>query len=430
MNPPDRGRGAPAGDAGPDGTAGDRRAEPPRRVTFAIASCQYPPGLVEEFIAYASLRRLHGLLAGREPGEPVPARLFLLGDRIYVDATAGLFDPVGQRDLHEGAWDKLEASAAHAALLARRIPVHSLIDDHEIWDNWEPHPDDPYPTPTSPDAFPADPARRENLARLNDGRDAFLRHARAGRARPTPVGDSPLPLWESLRADGLSFFLADTRTERHARNAATICAARIMSEAQFSALLAWLDEQHRADLADPDGGVRPKFVLTPSILLPRKLVLAEAGHPGAALRSDAWDGYPASLHALLAHIARTGIGNVVFLSGDEHLSCVARAELVVAGGAPVVVHSVHASGLHTPYPFANSVAADFAADERFGFATPGDAGSRVECRVATRFARIREGFATIEVVHDACGWSATTRFFEGWNHRPGEAGTVDRIPLF
>ena len=393
----------------------------PRRVAFALASCQYPPGLVEEFVAYASLRRLHGLLLGREPGEPPPARLFMVGDQVYVDATAGLFDPVGRRDVHEGAWDKLEASPAHAALLAHRIPVHALIDDHEIGDNWEPHPDAREPQAVARQA--------QAVAQMVAGRDAFLRHARPGRPRPEPIGDSPLPLWESLRADGLRFFLSDTRTERRPRNAATVATARIMSDAQFGCLLGWLDECHREDLADPAGGARPKFVVSPAIVLPRKLALAEAAHPALALRSDAWDGYPASLHALLEHIARQRIRNVVFLSGDEHLSCVARAELRVGAAPPIVVHSVHASALHAPYPFANAEPTDFAADETFAFdSTQAGAGS-ITCRVTTRFARIREGFATIVVEIDGAQWRAQARFYEGRNHRPGEPGTVDAVPL-
>ena len=70
------------------------------------------------------------------------------------------------------------------------------------------------------------------------------------------------------------------------------------------------------------------------------------------------------MHALLAHIAENEIENVVFLSGDEHLSCVACASVYSESGKGALIHSVHSSALYAPFPFANSVEADLAAAER------------------------------------------------------------------
>ena len=91
-----------------------------------------------------------------------------------------------------------------------------------------------------------------------------------------------------------------------------------------------------------------------------------------ALRSDAWDGYPASLHRLLAGVYERGTNDVVFLSGNEHLSNVARIQISKLDDPGVVLaHSVHSSALYAPYPFANAIEEDFAGTEEFEFSNDG-----------------------------------------------------------
>jgi cholesterol oxidase len=67
-----------------------------------------------------------------------------VGDQVYVDPTAGLYDPAGKDDRYRlpyEAW--LRQQNVRGAL--RRIPSFMLLDDHEIDNNWEPiaDPDDP-----------------------------------------------------------------------------------------------------------------------------------------------------------------------------------------------------------------------------------------------------------------------------------------------
>ena len=64
-------------------------------------------------------------------------------------------------------------------------------------------------------------------------------------------------------------------------------------------------------------------------------------------------GFPASLRRLLEFIAEDDIRNVVFLSGDYHLSLAARMRLT-KGSHTVHVLSVVSSGLYAPFPFANA----------------------------------------------------------------------------
>ena len=90
-----------------------------------------------------------------------------------------------------------------------------------------------------------------------------------------------------------------------------------------------------------------KFIITSSILLPRKLALMNQATDEAS-QSDSWDGYPTSMKWLLDTIVVGGITNTIFLSGDEHLSCVAKITLEKYG-MKAEISSVHASGLYTPY---------------------------------------------------------------------------------
>ena len=84
--------------------------------------------------------------------------------------------------------------------------------------------------------------------------------------------------------------------------------------------------------------------------LPRHLFATDPTTAASALRSDGWEGYPHSLNELLAFIAEQRIRNVVSLSGDAHLSCVATATSQGEDGPPLVVYSIHSSALYAPFP--------------------------------------------------------------------------------
>ncbi len=103
------------------------------------------------------------------------------------------------------------------------------------------------------------------------------------------------------------------------------------------------------------------------MVLPRTLAVRSGG-TAAALRSDAWDGYPLSLHRLLAQVYERGANDVVFLSGDTHRGNVTTIELTREGSdKKVIAHSIHCPALYAPYPFANAVPEDFARVDSFEF---------------------------------------------------------------
>ena len=363
----------------------------PNIVSFAVASCAYPGDLLDRSAhpqknptpgpADASLLRLASRLSSTAK-TPRPSFLLLAGDQIYADATAGLFDPAVLDDTNRNSYQGFFGSRGARAVF-NKLPVYMMLDDHEIFDNWQPVDSDDSP---------------ENQGRLAKGRDQYWKFQRNAGPAPTYL-NAPKVLWAKIEPAGVPVFMADTRSEREWRDAAMFKdssrhdvggfqGSRIFGDSQFHALKSWL-------LAGRDKP-RPSFVLSASMLLPRPLGLTE--EPASALHCDSWAGYPKSLHSLLAFLCDKQINNAVFLSGDAHLSsytsiCVGCEQT----GQAVTLRSIHSSALYAPYPFANAVAEDFACDERFNFTYPEVTGNTYGCCVNTEFPPDGDGFAVITV---------------------------------
>jgi len=387
----------------------------PQATGFLVGSCQYPAGMIDGHIAEASFRRMLALLDAT--GSAAPRTLLLLGDTIYADATAGLFDPVHVDE---------RLSARYRALLAipplrrilRRLRVLAMPDDHEIFDNWE-------PTAAPPRSGTVEDS--EAARALVQSRAAFLAVFGGGDRRSS--ADSPL--WFATRVDGHPMFLLDTRTARSHRHPARIGEATIIDDRQACCLERWL-LAHR----EHDG---PCFIASPSMPLPRRRLPPGApppdevppdAFPADVLRFDAWDGYPRSLHRLLAFIAKHRLQRLVFVSGDEHLSCVARIELETGPGQTVAtLYSVHCSALYAPWPFANSRPEDFAASERFEIREPDIAPAhRYWCRVVeTEFMPMDSGFARIVAERQDGRWMLNCEFLDATQE--GAGAEARRYPL-
>jgi len=377
----------------------------PDRIRFALASCQYPAGILDKVPAAASYERLATMLAQSE-GAPKPEFLILMGDQIYADATAGLFDPTSREERYVRPYERW-LSNEHVQSVLALLPTFMLPDDHEIGDNFE------------RDIDLLAPDRR-----LDDGLRSYLKYQRnsdlsAGRQA-----------WAGKDINGFRFFLADTRTERRARTVETVADAHNMSPAQWEALSAWLHAQAK----QPD---KPCFIVSPSLLLPRRLKPVLPARPmapmerttdhlawqrsPAALRCDAWEGYPASLRRLLATIVRLKLRNLVFLSGDEHISMDTTITIAPwqdedahAGtdntDNTLSIRSIHSSALYAPYPFANSIEAEFEDDgATFDFTDPADVTLRYTCTVRGRYFE-GDGYALVSVDSGPSGWDVQCRF--------------------
>jgi hypothetical protein len=353
---------APAGDG------------PAPRVHLAVASCQYPHGPLDQAPAQASLQRM----AEHADQGRLDLALFL-GDQIYADATAGLVDPTRRDERYEIPHERAQRAPGLRRVLAR-LPSVMLLDDHELVDNWEPCP---------PGADPTAPLWRTRAESLIDGRWGYWKYERMRpQLRHLPLRDLAD---KAFTFKGLPLYLADTRTGRGARSASSSAGvAHILHSSgkpctpgPFEALEAWLC-LHRD---------RPKVVATPSMLLPRRAEVAR--DPSASGRSDAWDGYPASMDRLLDLLMREQIHHTVFLSGDEHHALVCEVTLDppperAGPWEPVKLTSVHSSALYAPLPFANGHPADLSEDS---FVTAG--GTRVSMK--TRYAPPGDGWARVSL---------------------------------
>jgi cholesterol oxidase len=367
---------------------------PHERVTFALGSCLYPNDILNHMpaeddatwgLADASLLKLGQRLGEIDP----PTLLLLAGDQIYADATAGLFDPKLEDSLYRMSQERRgESRGAKAVLQRLDMNVEMMLDDHEIRDNWAPN----------------DPGTTEALRR---GKAEYWLYERAS-PEALPV------LWHKVIHKGLPFFLADARTQREARTATDWRNKAIMQPDQFRKLCKWLAVARFA--------ASPKFVMTASALLPRRLTVGQ--RPASALASDAWEGYPLSLFSLLRFVCDNQIKGLVFLSGDEHVSSVTKAHVTCLDtGTECTLDSIHSSGLFAPYPFANGSPDDFIANDRFEFKVgPRD----YRCEVETKFFP-GDGFVLATAQKTRPGWSLDVKFYNSGGLKPDGNVKLDLI---
>ena len=331
-------------------------SSPPNDYRFALASCQYPAGLIDKPMAEQSMNALackaHTLNF-----------VVFAGDQIYADATAGLVDPVRRDERYDLPYEAALRSEPMRAIM-RKVPVHMMLDDHEMVDNWEPpHPGQIHAT------------KRANRVR-EQGLKAYWKYQRL---EPYARRDPNRPVSYDFAHGGALVYMLDTRSQRQFRPVGQPDSAVLFSSTEMYKLKIWL-LVHKEAL---------KFIVSPAIILPQRLGMLNTNSIDQATRADAWEGYPAQLRMLFEYIVDNDVENTVFLSGDEHLSCVATAELKKNGKTKKIT-SIHASGLYAPFPFANSRPEDFAAVQDIDM-------HPLYCSAKTSFAPAGTAFAKITV---------------------------------
>jgi hypothetical protein len=340
--------------------------------TFAFASCQYPPGMLDRLPALRSFEAIARRFPG---GTELPTRMLLLGDQVYTDATYGLLDPARMDDRYRLPYEQLTCCDGPWARVPqdfRRITCMTP-DDHEIADDWE---------PWAPEATGEQHAR---------GLAAYWRYQRGEETPPPHLWLTQPQPWEAH--EGWRLFMADTRTTREYRSEETLAEATILGRPQTESLEAWLAEAPPQDL---------KIVTSAAMLLPRTRMFLDA-----PLRLDGWQGYPASFERLLAFVCDHGLRNLVFLSGDTHLGCSARVRVRNrATGQEVEFQSHHAPALYAPYPFANETRWNLLLEDRFSFTRQsGGRSTTYDCSVS--------GHALGEGIH-GCGILEARRAGGAW----------------
>jgi cholesterol oxidase len=334
----------------------EEKGEPVSPLSFALGSCQYPPGLADRRPASAAYAALWGD-AMRPNG---PQFLLQLGDQVYVDDTAGAFEPAAvvasqPSDKANAQRDVAHAYALNFGLVATRramgrLPSYPMLDDHEVFDNWTAQ-------------VRTDPKRSQQM---QEGLEAFksLQLPRAPSGRLSKAAGC---FSYGFRPGGYAFFVLDTRSKRELRTPANAATAQIVPGQTLTALTSALLAIQKAQ---PD---LPKFIACPSPILPIERCALQA-EPAARMASDTWSGFSASLDALLRFIRDEQIRHVVLLSGDSHLSSVTTLSFPAQGKrAANRVISIVSSGFYAPWPFANQAPRDVVLEGPVNLAAPGRA---------------------------------------------------------
>jgi hypothetical protein len=303
------------------------------RLDIAMASCRYPGWLIDRGLADAAFGKVRAML--RE-GDANLSALFLVGDQIYSDATAGVFDPKSRRErfyeAYREAW-----SALNARDVLSRLPVYMMMDDHEAGNDWH----------------PGDVLSEKEREQRQEGLRAFRQYQWLHSPGNRPMG-RPLQFWYEFDLQGFPVFVCDTRSGRNGRQG-------ILDDEQFVALTRWLhDKQHAVPAED---AARPKFVVSPSVVVPFLKPLTRDGTAQCPTRSDSWDGFPDQLVKLFSFIADERVDNVVFLCGDSHLSM--HTDITFHNNKrplPLRAWCIMTSAMYAPYPFVNSSHNDFDLD--------------------------------------------------------------------
>lgn len=343
----------------------------PQPLCFAFASCQYPAGVLDARPAQASLQRLADRCVDAAPSAPsAPQCVLFIGDQIYADATYGLLDATRLDDRFRSAYAHWLDMKPLRVMLAR-VPVHCMLDDHEIEDNWEPA---VAPNPPGQDVFP-------------DGLRAFLAHQCPDLRSP----GAPAHLWRTVTLGaGHQLFMLDTRSERDPRPwAPGLSPPQIMGAAQREALHTWLRKTNSP----------VRWIASPVWLLPRPLGRPDAhGHlqPLDPALCDGWPGYTASLDGLLGLLASENIEHVVLLCGDAHLAghTVLTLHSDRHPGKPLRVDVLHCPALYAPFPFANAQPHQFLLNDTLSGGTGNDTWN---CTVHSTLWQEGDGFVSVAV---------------------------------
>jgi cholesterol oxidase len=305
-----------------DRILGDAAGDVPLR--FYASTCRHP-GITE----LETQRSDFTLLALAERQRSHPASLmWMLGDQIYSDARAGLLDSASSIELLLPRYRDAFGSRGFRDV-ARSLPLHMVMDDHEIRDNWS----------------------RDELA-LGGAQNVLYRNAcsafNAFQRAHGSVGIGSVQENSVFSMGGAAFLSLNTRL--HRQRALEQGARRTLDNAQWTLLESWL-------LAEQGKGAHPKFIVTGSVVAPG---IAQGTDTPPPRDIDSWQLVPAERKRLLTFIANRGIANVVFLSGDYH--CSASATITFSHSA-VKAYCLVTPPLHAPLRFANVNATEVLAHE-------------------------------------------------------------------
>ncbi|MEX2333614.1 MAG: GMC family oxidoreductase N-terminal domain-containing protein, partial [Pseudohongiella sp.] len=296
-------------------------------LTVLAGSCLYPGLPFERNQAMQIFNGMEAHVRDNDSGSLRGADcMVLLGDQIYADATADLFDPKAYYEKFRNPYRVAFGSPAAQRLMSH-LPSYFAVDDHEYRDNWRGDGSPPEPG--------YDYARR--MAWL------FQMH------HQSELDEANLRLWYNFESAGYPFFVFDTRLHRHNGHGEK---TRLLGAEQIKGFTLWLQEQTDSPVL---------FLATGSPLAP--VPRSVCSDPATAVYQDSLLAYPKFLTVIteLLHEYTRG-KRIIWLCGDPHFSCFAQINLNVssaAGEKSVRLTQVCASGLYAPMTFINANINDY-----------------------------------------------------------------------
>lgn len=250
--------------------------------------------------------------------------LILLGDQIYADATADLFDPKAHYERYRNPY-RTAFTQPDVAYVLSHLPSWLVVDDHEYRDNWR--------GLTDADSKEAEYLYARRMAGLYQMHQTP--HWDAGTAK----------LWYSFNCCRYPVFVFDTRTQR---NTALDAPTWLLDAEQLNAFEQWLENQRKSPVIMLASG-------SPIGPVSRAIINA----PALAKYDDSLLSYPRFL-ARVAELITLYAANkkIVWLTGDPHLSCVLKLTITTKISSVNIIQ-ICCSGLNAPLPFANAQSGDF-----------------------------------------------------------------------
>lgn len=298
----------------------------PGQLEFLAAGCRHP-GVTdfERDRADLSLGKLADC-----PHSDTAEFMLMLGDQIYADARAGVFDVASPIERLLPRYRNAFGSPGFREVAAK-LPLYMVVDDHEINDGW------------TMECREAGDVQRS----LADNAGVLFRSFQ--RAHGPDYQPNLPPCLErdnnyKVERSGFPFFVLDTRFSRSFRP------GQLLHPGVWPLLEEWL----RSEQAK---GSHPKFIVSGSVFAPG----VRGGNATPAERStDSWQDFPKERQRLLAFLRKEQIDNVVFISSDYH--CSAAAE--ISWDHPEHrAWAIVAPPLHAPMRFANTDFAELLPEE-------------------------------------------------------------------
>lgn len=206
----------------------------------------------------------------RQIGETHPDFVLFIGDQVYADGAEPTRD--GYAAFYRRNWN-----IKYLRPLLQNVPAFMIWDDHEIEDNyWQ--------------------GKSDRYAPAREAYELYVHEH-------NPAGYRSDVLYYTLRSGDVAFFVLDVRSHRSPNRLPDDEHKSMLGAQQKQDLVDWLS-------CEP---AKLKLIVSPVIW-----------SDWAMTRDDAWQAFTTEREDLLGYIAHEGVGDVLFLSGDQHWSAVFR----------------------------------------------------------------------------------------------------------